>query len=266
MINQPSAQTIDQIWPAIRNEAQQASKKQPLMASFFHANILTHHNFAAAISFYLSNYLASDDVPAMIMRDLFLQAMARDSSIEYAMLQDLSGHCIRDPVCDQYITPLLYLKGYHAIQSYRIAHYLWLQGRSVIASYMQSRIAALFDVDIHPAARIGSGIMVDHATGIVIGETSIIEDNVSMLQAVTLGGSGSQSGKRHPTIRQGVLLSAGATVLGNIEIGEGTKIGAGSVVLNSMPAHVTVAGVPAKVVGKCDDVPALMMDHHIEDD
>lgn len=266
-MNVQLAQNKDLLWSAMRTEAEQASQQQPLMASFFHANILNHQNFTSAISFYLSNHLATDSVPAMMMRDVCVMAMADDSSIEWKMRKDLMAHYTRDPACEQHITPFLYYKGFHAVQSYRIAHYLWQGGRRVLAHYIQSRVAELFDVDIHPAASIGGGLMVDHATGVVIGETSIIEENVSMLHAVTLGGSGAQSCKRHPTIRKGVLISVGAKILGNIEIGECTKIGAGSVVLESMPAKATVVGVPAKVVGKSScDMPSLEMNHQLEPD
>lgn len=255
------------IWNNMREEAQLASEENPLMASYFHVNILNHSSFASAISFFLSNHLASDAVPAMIIRDVCEQAMEDDVSIETNMLEDLLAHYTRDPACEQYITPFLYFKGYHAIQSYRIAHYLWKSKRKLMAFYIQSRVTERFDVDIHPAARIAGGLMVDHATGVVIGETTKIEKNVSMLHAVTLGGSGLDGGKRHPTIREGVLLSVGSKILGNIEIGEGAKVGAGSVVLTDMPAHSTIVGVPAKVVGRCsDNMPALEMDHHIDGD
>jgi serine O-acetyltransferase len=256
---------IDALWQCMRGEAQLASEQQPLMASFFHSNILNHAHFSSAIRFYLSNHLASDHLSAMMLNDVFEAVMQADASIEIRMCQDLLAHYIRDPACEQYITPFLYYKGYHAMQSYRMAHGLWLGKRTLFASYIHSRVSELFDVDIHPAASIAGGIMVDHATGVVIGETVVIEENVSMLHAVTLGGSGAGTGKRHPTIRKGVLMSVGAKILGNIEIGEGTKVGAGSVVLESMPAHVTVAGVPAKIMGRAtSDMPALEMDHQIE--
>lgn len=255
------------IWRLMREEAAQASEAHPLMGGFFHANILNHSTFASAISFFLAGHLASDAVPAMVIREVCEQAIRDDATIEQKMLEDLLAHYSRDPACDQYITPLLYFKGFHSIQSYRIAHYLWKHKRTMLARYIQSRVSEIFDVDIHPAAMIDGGLMVDHATGVVIGETTVIEKNVSMLHAVTLGGSGLSSGQRHPTIRQGVLLSVGSKILGNIEIGEGTKVGAGSVVLTSMPSHSTVVGVPAKVVGRCcDNMPALEMDHQIEGD
>ncbi len=255
----------EQVWQAMRAEALSASEQQPLMASFFHSNILNHHSFVSAISFYLSNHLSTDAIPSMIIRDIFEEALGTDPSIQQKMIADLLAHYQRDPACDQHITPFLYFKGYHAIQSHRIAHYLWQQKRTLLATYIQSRIAELFDVDIHPAASIAGGLMVDHATGVVIGETSIIKENVSMLHAVTLGGSGSKGGKRHPTIEPCVLLSVGAKILGDITVGEGAKVGAGSVVLTSMPAHSTVVGVPARAIGKAScDMPALEMDHQLD--
>lgn len=259
------ALSADELWAAMRVEAAQATSQTPLMASYFHRNILNHGSFKQAISFYLANVLATDAVPAMMLRDIFLEAMGRDSLIEESMRADLMAHYTRDPACDQYITPFLYFKGYHAIQSYRVAHELWRNGRRLLANYIQSRVAELFDVDIHPAATIAGGLMVDHATGVVIGETAEIHKNVSMLHAVTLGGSGAQSGKRHPTIEEGVLLSVGTKVLGNVTIGKGSRIGAGSVVLKSVPAHATAVGVPARVVGGCEcDMPALEMTHQVE--
>jgi serine O-acetyltransferase len=252
-----------QVWLSLCAEARIASEQQPLMASYFHANILNHETFASAISFFLSHHLANEYVSSMMLRDVFIQAMESDPSIEARMLQDLMAHYTRDPTCELYMMPLLYFKGYHAVQSYRIAHWLWQQKRTLFAYYMQSRIAELFHVDVHPAAQIAGGLMVDHATGVVIGETTIIEDDVSMLHAVTLGGSGATTGKRHPTIGRGVLLSAGAKILGGISIGEGTSIGAGSVVLESMPAHSTVVGVPARVVGRSRSaMPSLEMNHN----
>jgi len=261
----PSYSTAD-VWKNMRIEAQEASEQQPLMSSFFHSNILNHNDFASAICCFLSQHIATDEVPAMVIRDVFQNAIASDLSLEKKMLQDLLAYYTRDPACDQYITPFLYFKGYHAIQSYRMAHWLWQQKRTLFAYHIQSRVSELFDVDIHPAASIDGGLMVDHASGVVIGETAVIEKNVSMLHSVTLGGSGCQGGDRHPKIRQGVLLSAGSKILGNIEIGEGAKIGAGSVVLESIPPHNTAVGVPAKIIGRANsEMPALDMDHQLDD-
>lgn len=254
---------VQDVWLQLREEAVRASQQQPLMASYFHANILNHSTFSSAISFFLSHHLSNGAVSSMMMQDVFAKAMSDDATIQQRMQQDLLAHYTRDPVCDQLITPFLYFKGFHAIQSYRIAHWLWRQKRQVLAYYLQSRIAVLFDVDIHPAASIAGGLMVDHATGVVIGETAEIEENVSMLHAVTLGGSGAMTGKRHPTIAQGVLLSTGAKVFGDITIGAGTSVGAGSVVLEDIPANSTVVGVPARVVGRSrSSMPALEMEHN----
>lgn len=238
-----------------------------MLASFYHANILNHDNFAAALSFHIAAKLGCDSVPAMLIRDVFHQAFERDPDIVKAAVADICAHYDRDPACDHYGMPFLYFKGFQAIQAYRIAHWLWGQGRQAMALFLQNRIATVFDVDIHPAAKIGSGVMVDHATGLVIGETAVVGNNVSMLHSVTLGGCGSGSGPRHPIIADGVLIATGAKILGNITVGEGAKIAAGSVVLESVPPHSTVAGVPAKVVGRPSEaVPALDMDQYINGD
>jgi serine O-acetyltransferase len=255
------------VWQEIRAEGQQASVAEPVLASFYHSTILNHSSFAAAISFHLANKLDSPVLPAMILREVFEEAMEADSSIEQAMRADMRAHRERDPACNKFSMPFLFFKGYHALQSWRIAHWLWLQKRNALALYFQNQISQEFDVDIHPGARIGSGIMIDHATGVVIGETTVIEDDVSMLHSVTLGGSGCIKTDRHPKIRRGVLIGVGAKILGNIEVGEGAKVGAGSVVLDSVAPHTTVAGVPAKPIGrpKCA-APALNMDHDLNDD
>jgi len=256
------------IWQSMCDEAREASVQQPLMASFFHANILYHKGFTAAISFYLANKLGSKTVPAMQIQQVFHEALQSDAKLVESMLADLVAYRERDPVCDQYIIPFLYHKGFHAVQGYRIAHWLYQQGRRTLAAYFQSQISALLDMDIHPAAVLGGGLMVDHATGVVIGETTIIEENVSMLHAVTLGGSGNESGvQRHPTIRRGVLLSAGSKILGPVDVGEGAKIGAGSIVLEDVPAHATVVGVPARIVARASassPQPSFDMDHRVD--
>lgn len=254
------------IWTAICEEAKQASQQQPELASFFHANILNHSLFSKSLSFFLANQLESRSVPAMMVNDVFEKAFASEPQLIQQMLNDLLAHYTRDAACDQYSMPLLYFKGFHAMQSYRIAHWLWRQQRQLLARYFQHRIAELFDVDIHPAAQVGSGIMLDHATGLVVGETAIIEDNVSMLHGITLGGSGVIHQKRHPKVSQGVLLSVGAKLLGNIVIGEGAKIGAGSLVLQDVPAYATVVGVPGRVIARnpVASMPSLDMNHVIE--
>ena len=193
------------------------------------------------------------------------QALAEDSTIGEATRADLQAVRDRDCACCGYATPFLYYKGFHALQAHRVAHWLWQQGRKPLALFFQNRISVEFGVDIHPAARIGRGIMLDHATGVVIGETATVGDDVSIMQGVTLGGTGKESGDRHPKVGSGVLISAGATILGNIHIGDGAMIAAGSVVLHEVPPHTAVAGVPAKVVGPPhEERPALGMDHRVE--
>ena len=254
------------VWNIIRTEALEASQHEPVLASFYHAAILNHTSFQAAISFHLANKLDSQTMPAIMIREIFIEAMNADSHIEIAMRADICAHRERDPACNTYSMPLLFFKGYHALQSQRVSHWLWSQGRESLALFFQNQISQQFDVDIHPGATIGKGIMVDHATGVVMGETVIVEDNVSLLHGVTLGGSGCAKGLRHPIIRRGVLIGVGAKILGNIEVGEGAKIGAGSLVLEAVAPHTTVAGVPAKVVGRpVVAEPALNMDHRLND-
>jgi serine O-acetyltransferase len=263
----PTHSTQVDVWTIIRAEAEVASQKEPVLASFYHAAILNHSDFQAAISFHLANKLDSQAMPALMIREIFVEAMNADPGIEVAMRADICAHRERDPACNTYSMPLLFFKGYQALQTHRIAHWLWLQGRECLALFLQNQISQQFDVDIHPGATIGKGIMVDHATGVVMGETVVMEDNVSLLHGVTLGGSGCAKGLRHPIIKRGVLIGVGAKILGHIEIGEGAKIGAGSLVLEPVAPHTTVAGVPAKVVGRpVVAEPALNMDHRLADD
>ncbi|MGL5225160.1 MAG: serine O-acetyltransferase, partial [Aeromonas sp.] len=223
--------------------------------------ILNHKNLRSALSFQLANKLDSATMPAIALREVIELALRSEPGLLAVVAADICAVQQRDPAVDLFSTPLLYLKGFHALQGYRVANWLWSQGRRSLALYLQNQISVVFGVDVHPAARIGKGIMFDHATGIVIGETAVIEDDVSILQNVTLGGTGNESGDRHPKIREGVMIGAGAKVLGNIEVGRGAKIGAGSVVINPVPPHTTVVGVPAKIVGRpgCDK-PSLDMD------
>ncbi len=251
----------DEIWEAIRKEALMQTEQEPVLASFFHAVILSHRSLEDALSFHLASKLASATLGELSMRDLIQVALNAGEEIGVQCRRDLQAVLERDPACKGYFMVLLYFKGFQALQSYRVAHHYWRQGRESLALFLQSRIAEAFAVDIHPAARIGAGILIDHATGVVIGETAVVEDNVSMLHEVTLGGTGKQGGDRHPKVRSGVLIGAGAKILGNIEIGEGARIGAGSVVLQSVPAHTTAAGVPARIVnGVGAQVPAREMD------
>lgn len=253
------------LWDAIQAEARQLSTEEPSLGSFFHSMILDHEDLGAGLSFQLATLLESNVFPAMAIREVLCEAYGQDASILKAAEIDTIATHTRDPACHHFSIPMLFFKGFQALQAHRVAHWLWRSGRSTLALLMQGQVSKRLDVDIHPAAQIGSGIMFDHASGIVIGETSVIEDDVSILHSVTLGGTGKEGGDRHPKIRRGVLLAAGAKVIGNIEIGEGAKIGAGSVVLADVPAHTTVAGVPAKVVGTpaCDS-PAFDMDHGLE--
>ena len=254
--------SLDDLWPVMREEAQRKATEEPILGSYFHATILNHKSFSDALSFRLASKLDNPMLPTMLIRDVIAEAADAHTDILSAAEIDIIANFTRDPACRDLSSAFLFFKGYHALQAHRIAHWLWYQDRHTLAQFFQNQISVTLGVDIHPAARIGSGIMFDHATGIVIGETAVVEDDVSVLHSVTLGGTGKSSGDRHPKIRKGVLLSAGCKVTGNIEIGENAKVGAGSVVLEDVPANVTVAGVPAKIVGKVDSeaAPAHTMD------
>jgi len=257
----------DPVWDRIRDEAQEIAAAEPILASFLHSAILNHTNFNDALSYLLAQKLANNQVGSMQLRELFDEVLAEEPAIGDAYRADIVAYFDRDPACHSYIQPLLYFKGFHSLQIQRIAHWLWNNKRVPMALYLQNRVSDLFAVDIHPAARFGKGIFIDHATGIVIGETALVEDDVSILHDVNLGGTGKETGDRHPKVRRGVLLGAGAKILGNIEIGECARVGGGSVVLKPVPAHCTVAGVPAKVVGcaGCDQ-PSRAMDQIIEEE
>ena len=256
---------LPNLWETARNEAQRKVAEEPILGSYFHATILNHASFGAALSFRLASKLDNPMLPTMLIRDVIEEALRDDPTILEAAEADVLASFSRDPACDDLSTPFLFHKGFHALQAYRIAHWLWRHDRKTLAQFFQSQISVGLGVDIHPAARIGSGLMLDHATGIVVGETAVVEDDVSILHSVTLGGTGKETGDRHPKIRRGVLLAAGCKIIGNIEVGEGAKVGAGSVVLHDVPPHVTVAGVPAVIVGKPrEESPALGMDQRIE--
>lgn len=259
-----AALVVDSLWESIRVQTRKQAEAEPVLASFLYSTILNHDTLEAALSFHLANKLDSPALPAMLIREVIEEAMHKDPTIVESVRADLLAVNERDSACCSLVTPLLYFKGFHALQAYRIAHWLWKQGRNPLALFLQNRISAVFSVDIHPAAQIGKGIMFDHATGIVIGETAVIEDMVSIMQSVTLGGTGKEAGDRHPKVQRGVLIGAGAKILGNINIGECAKIGAGSVVIKDVPARTTVAGVPAQVIGEthCSQ-PAQEMDHLI---
>lgn len=254
----------DPIWRAIREEATCVAADEPAMAAMLHDAVLAHDSLEAALCARLADKLGSKDLRAPQLQPLFDEAFAADATIAAALRADIAAVCDRDPASHSLLKPVLFLKGFQALATHRIAHWLWRQGRHTLALHLQSRSSEVFGVDIHPAARFGQGIFIDHATGVVVGETAVVGNDVSMLQGVTLGGTGKETGDRHPKIGPGVLLSAGAKVLGNIEIGAYAKIGAGSVVLEAVPAGCTAAGVPAKLVGKCgSDKPASEMDHSL---
>lgn len=252
------------LWAAIRTEINDQIMQEPELGSFFSRRILQHDSLEAAISDLLALKLASADFPQGALRQMFDAALREDSLIIDAIEHDLIATRQRDPAVKYYSSTLLYFKGFQALQAYRMAHWLWRHERFSMALYLQSQISEVFCVDIHPAAVIGSGILVDHATGIVIGETCVLDNNISIMQGVTLGGTGKECGDRHPKVKQGVLIGTGAIVIGNVTIGEGAKIGAGSVVLSDVEPHTTVAGIPAVVVGKPRvEQPALDMNHDL---
>jgi serine O-acetyltransferase len=251
------------MWQTIRSEAEHSSEQEPALASFYYASILNHHSMAEALAFNLALRLDSPTLPASLLKDVCLQALSSDPWLSAATEADCAAYHERDPARDRFSMPLLYFKGYQAIQAYRVAHWLWRHQRKSLALYIQNRVACVFAVDIHPAAELGKGIMLDHATGVVLGETVRIGDNVSLLHGVVLGGSGCTGGQRHPVIGDGVLLGAGAKLLGNINVGKGSKVASNSVVLCDVPPGTTFAGVPAKMVGKpAVAQPALAMNQH----
>ena len=239
-----SGTASDPVWDMVRREAQEAADSDPALAVFLFSTILNHASLESAVIHRISERLDHPDVPASLLRQTF-QAMS-DAVPEWSKILRIDMQAVfdRDPACERYIEPLLYFKGFHAIQTHRLSHWLWDNGRRDFALYLQGRVSSVFQVDIHPAVKMGQGIFFDHATGIVVGMTAVIEDDVSILQGVTLGGTGKETGDRHPKIRRGVLIGAGAEILGNIEVGSCSKVAAGSVVLKPVPKCVTVAGVP----------------------
>lgn len=264
--HQQSVVSLDPVWDRIREEAQEAARKDPSLGGFIFGAVINQPRFEDAVTHRLAQRMANA-LTVELIQQAFQDALDADPSIGDAMRADIVAVHDRDPACNRYLEPLLYFKGFQAVQTHRMAHQLWKMDRRDFAYYLQSRASVVYSVDIHPAARIGRGIFIDHAHGIVIGETAVVEDNVSLMQDVTLGGTGKESGDRHPKIRQGVLVGAGAKILGNIEIGHCSRIAAGSVVLHDVPPNRTVAGVPAKVVGYagCAE-PALVMDHQLKTD
>lgn len=257
--------TSEFVWQNLREEADSTAANEPMLAPFLQQCILSHDSFGDALCCVLSSEMAA---PLMTQKDIFVtfrEALKTDPNIELSAIADIHAHVDRDPASNSYLCPFLYYKGYHALQVYRMANWLWRQGRESIALFFQGRASREYDVDIHPAATIGKGVMIDHGSGLVIGETAVVEDDVSMLHGVTLGGTGKETGDRHPKIRRGVLLAAGARILGNIEVGEGARVGASSLVLEPVPPHTTYAGVPAKQIGKPhSSSPAFSMNQDFE--
>jgi serine O-acetyltransferase len=240
----------DPLFSRIRIEAQEAMSRDPALSSFLMTAILNHDILEHAISHRIAERLSHPDLPGVVIRQAYDELIGRDSSLGDAFRADLLAVADRDPACLRMMEPLLYFKGFHALQTHRLAHAMLKAGRRDFALLLQSRASAVFGVDINPAARIGKGVFLDHATSLVVGETCVIEDNVSILQGVTLGGTGKETGDRHPKIRHGVLIGAGAKILGNIEIGHCARVASGSVVLSPVPHNKTVAGVPARIVGE----------------
>lgn len=257
---QSSLHPVDPVWDRISEEARLAVHNEPLMGGLIHACILHHDTLEKALSYRFSAKLHSNEMSQIILRDIADEAFREDPSIIDAARADLMAIYERDPACHRLLQPILYFKGFQAVQAYRMAHWLWHQGRTDLAYFVQMRVSEIFGVDVHPAAKIGKGIMIDHAHSIVIGETAVVGDNVSMLHSVTLGGTGKEEEDRHPKIGNGVLIGAGAKVLGNIAVGHCSRIAAGSVVLEEVPPCKTVAGVPARIVGEAGcDQPSVSM-------
>jgi serine O-acetyltransferase len=256
-------QEADAVWRQLRAEGETLAKTEPQLAAYVFAALLAHGTLGQAVAARVALMLACDELPGDLIRNLYEKAITQQPALNELFRADLSAVLERDPACTRLIEPFLYFKGYAALQSPRLSHWLWTHKRKDMALILQSRLSIVANVDIHPGAKIGRGILLDHATGFVAGETAVIEDNVSIMQNVTLGGSSTVKGSdRHPKIRHGVLIGAGATVLGPIEVGIGSRVAASSVVLSDVPAHKTVAGIPARIVGGagCNE-PALKMDH-----
>ena len=263
----PAIDKLDPVWGRIRREAEDIVRREPELATFIYSTVLHHDTLEAAIAHRLAGLIDHSTLSGELIRQAYAEALEDIPAIGDAFRADVMAIADRDPATRRLIEPVLYYKGFHAIQTHRLAHWLWSRGRRDFALYLQSRSSAAFQCDIHPNARIGRGIFVDHATGLVVGETAVIEDDVSMLHGVTLGGTGKEAGDRHPKIRRGVLIGAGAKILGNIEIGHCARIASGSVVLKPVPHNKTVAGVPAKVIGVagCPE-PARSMDQMFQDE
>ncbi len=266
-VAQGRIQSYDPIWTSIRAEAGNLMAAEPALGSFVFATVLSHDRLEEAVCHRLARRLEHCDVDGALIGRRFLSLAEARPEIGGAIRADLAAVFERDPACQRYLEPLLYFKGFHALAAYRFAHAFWHSGRRDFALYLQSESSRVFGVDIHPAARFGKGIMLDHATGFVVGETAVVGDNCSFLHGVTLGGSGKETGDRHPKIGDNVLIGAGAKILGNIRVGHCSRVAAGSVVLRDVPESTTVAGVPAKIVGPagCSE-PALSMNQGLGPD
>ncbi len=246
----PDIKTCDPVWIRLREEAEELCSKEPVLAGFVYSTVLNQDSLEQVICHRLAQRLSHTEVEAGQLYKTFEELVTKEPGLTEAFRADLTAVFDRDPACNRLIEPILYFKGFHALQTHRLAHQLWKDGRSDFAYYLQSQSSRIFGVDIHPAARIGRGIMIDHATGVVIGETATVGDDASILHGVTLGGSGKSADDRHPKIGRGVMIGAGAKILGNIKVGDCARVAAGSVVLKDVPKLTTVAGVPAKVVGQ----------------
>jgi serine O-acetyltransferase len=257
---------VDPVWSRIRSEAEEVARREPELATFIYSTVLHHDVLEASVVHRIAERLDHPDVPAELIRQAYEDALEAEPSLGDIFRADIVATVDRDPATHRFLEPVLYFKGFHAIQTHRLAHWLWHKGRKDFAYYLQSRSSAVFQTDIHPAAPIGRGIFLDHATGLVVGETAVIEDDVSILHDVTLGGTGKEGADRHPKIRRGVMLGAGAKIIGNIEIGHCARVAAGSVVLKSVPHNTTVAGVPSKVIGEagCPE-PSRSMNQFFQD-
>ena len=257
---------LDPVWRRVRDEAFEMVRAEPLLGGLIHSSLLHHPSLERALAYRFSLKLASGEMSEQILREIADEAYSSDPELGQSARADVTAVFDRDPACLRFIQPILFFKGYQAIQAYRIGHWLWQNGRKDMAYFVQMRVSEVFGVDIHPAARVGKGIMIDHAHSIVIGETAVVGDNVSMLHSVTLGGTGKEDGDRHPKIGDGVMIGAGAKVLGNIVVGDYAKVASGSVVLKAVPSGCTVAGVPARLVNcPTGAEPARTMDHTLAD-
>ena len=257
---------VDPVWARVRAEAEDIVRREPELSTFVYSTILHHSTLEAAIVHRVADRLDHSEISGELIRQAYAEALGAEPSIGNDFRSDIVATIDRDPAARRFIEPVLYFKGFHALVTHRLAHWLWSRNRKDFAYYLQSRSSGVFQTDIHPAARIGRGIFLDHATGLVVGETASIDDDVSILQDVTLGGTGKEDGDRHPKIRRGVMIGAGAKILGNIEVGQCARIAAGSVVLKAVPPNSTVAGVPARVVGEagCAE-PSRTMDQMLHD-